>query len=214
MQWLQLLFWGGLTCWAARRPRRVRWWRWVLCTGLLVSMATQLWLLQDAGILTLGTALPLHLCGIMAVLSIPMVLLRSQALFHFSMLLGVPGALLALCFPAMAPSHHPWLMALTFFRLHGLLLCCPLLLFLTGMRLPTRPQPVLLLANGYLLMVSLFNRLFGTNYLFLRVAPSGTPLEALAAQGSIVYICSLELLALLTVFFLAWGYEKAPALRG
>ncbi len=212
MQWLQLLCWGGLTWWAARGDRRARLWPWTITVGLAVSMGTQLLLLAQVGRLDVGTALPLHLCSFMAVVTPLMLLLKSKALYSFSLHLGAPCALLALLFPAIADCAHPLLMSSAFYRLHVLILCGPFFLRLRGLPRLQDARPVLLAANGYLALVAWLNKLLGTNYLFLSQTPPGTPLVWLASRGGILYLCSLELLALLTITALAWIYQTVPSL--
>lgn len=207
MQWIQLLVWGGLTYWAARQDRRAALWPWVLSLGILLSMGIQMALLAEVGQLHIGTALPLHLCAMTGLLTVPMLLRPSGPLYAFSMFLGAPCALLALCFPAIVPCNRPWLMATAFFRLHALILCGPLFLRLRGFPWPRDPRGVFLAACGYLLLVAAFNRLFHTNYMFLSRPPAGTPLAWLAQGGGVGYLCSLTLLAMVTLALLAALYQ-------
>ncbi len=219
MQWIQLILWMGLTLWAGQKKRRCRFFSYVICSGILFSMGTQLWILWGEGKLSLETAVPLHLCSMTGLLTLPMLLCFrfvpacSKSLFAFSTLLGAPCALMALCFPAIMETGHPMLMASAFFRLHVLILCAPLLLRGQGFALPTDPQGVMLFANFYLLGVTVFNRFFHTNYLFLYRPPYGTPLAFLAAQGSTVYALSLEMGALLLVTGLAALYGHLSSRR-
>ena len=208
MQWLQFLFWGALTLWASRDPRRARIWAYVLCAGLLISMATQMWLLWEIGQFSVSTAVPLHLCSIMGVLSIPMLLTRSKILYAAALLLGAPCALLALLFPAIAESARPQLMASSFFRLHVLIFWAPVLLMLRGFPLSLDPRPVLLAGVGYMALVALFNLLFHTNYLFLRLAPAGTPLEWMAEGGPVAYVASFVMIGMVVSSVLSWGYGR------
>ncbi len=210
MQWIQLFLWGSCTFWASRKARRARAWSLILCAGLLLSMGTQLYLLWEVDRLDIETAAPLHLCSFSALLCLPMLLNKSQGLFQFVALLGAPAAFLPLAFPAIAHCNHPTLMALSFFRLHTLILCSAFLMWLQGFPLPTRPRAILLAANAYLLAVAVFNRFFHTNYLFLYRAPYHTPLAFLAAQGSALYLLSLEMGALLLVSGLSWLYGRLP----
>ncbi|MEG1775069.1 MAG: YwaF family protein [Clostridia bacterium] len=180
--------------------------RCLITGGLAVSMLTQVWLLWLDGQLSLATALPLHLCSLFGVLSAALVWLRPLWLFHLSLLLGAPCAFMALCFPAVIDNSRQFMMSLAFYRLHTLILCAPLLLAKEGLALPTNAQGSFLLANGYLLFVALFNRLFTTNYLFLAAAPAGTPLAALFARGEAFYVCALELCAMLVMAWLAHLY--------
>jgi len=208
MQWLQFLLWGVLTIWASRSARRARLWSCVLCGGLIVSMGTQLWLLWEVGRFNVNTAVPLHLCAVMAVCSIPMLVFRSKVLHSFAILLGVPCALLALCFPAIADCARPVLMASAFFRLHVILFWAPVFLLFQGLPLPNNPRPVLLGAMGYMAVVSLFNLLFYTNYMFLRLAPAGTPLAWLAMNGTDVYVVSMVMVAMVMLSGLTWGFNR------
>ena len=160
-------------------------------------MLTQLWLLHLDGLLMLETALPLHLCGLFGILSIPMLWRAPAVLWEASTFLGAPAALLTLFFPAVMPTSHPRLMQLAFFQLHVLVGLAPLFLYRTGKPLPTNPRRTLVVGNGYVLFVGAFNRAFQTNYLFLRLAPLGTPLETLFARGTAFYLCALEMLAML-----------------
>lgn len=206
MQWVQLLIWGALTITMARRPRMAKIFGVVISAGILLSMATQLWILHRVGLLSVHTGLPLHLCSAVGLLSIPMLLWRSHALFSFSALLGTPCAFLALCFPAVLQTEYQLAMNLAFFRLHVLILCAMLLLLLQGFPLPSDPRPTLLWGSVYMAFVSLCNRIMGTNYLFLSRAPLGTPLEILAAQGPLGYVLSLEMAAILVLTALCAFY--------
>lgn len=203
MQWLMLLLWGAVSVFGARAKARALFVRTLITAGLAVSMLSQLWLLRLDGQLTLATGLPLHLCGLFGLLSVPLLWRAPSWLMDFSILLGVPCAFLALCFPAVIGSANQQLMTLAFYRLHVLILCVPLLLIKEGKPLPEDPRMAFFLGNGYLLLVSAANRLLQTNYLFLRAAPAGTPLEPLFARGTGFYVCALEMLCMLMMAWLS-----------
>lgn len=79
-------------------------------------MAMQIMLLWLDGQLTLQTGLPLHLCGLFGVLSIPMLLWRApQPLYELSAFLAGPAAAVTLLFPAVIESSRPVLMRLAFY---------------------------------------------------------------------------------------------------
>lgn len=206
MQWLSLMLWGTLARYGAS-PARRRMTAVVLAAGSAVSMGCQLWLLHLESSLSLQTGLPLHLCGMMAVLCLLLCLRPFAIGYQLLLLLGVPGALLALMFPAVAPSAHPLLMRMAFTRLHVLIVAVALFLWAQKKPLPTDARKAFLLGNGFLLLVSCVNSLLGSNYLFLRAAPSGTPLALLIRPGYGVYIASLELLCMLLMRFLTDGYR-------
>ncbi len=201
MQGVLLLVGLGLTIWGAKaRPRAAAW---ALCAGLVLCMGGQLWALWRSGLLSAQTALPLHLCGAVAVLCLPMLLRRLRVLYDLVWLLGAPCALLALAFPAVLPVRDELLMRLCFYGVHVLILCSGLLLRLeTGWPLPQNGRGALVALNLFAVAVQGVNRALGCNYLFLRLAPEKTPLAFLQAKGQGVYVFSLELLAMLLLALL------------
>ena len=193
--------------------RRIRFWRRMgeirhakriqkaasIATGLLVllAMGTQMYLLWKMGLFGVATALPLHLCSFMGIVTPVMLLTKSLGLLEFTLYLGVPGALAALIFPAVLPSPWPFVMKSAFFGLHALIVLAPFLRMASG----SRPRDgalgrVFLWGNMLLLFVMLVNGLLQTNYFFLRAAPTGTPLKLLQDMGQAAYIAALELFAL------------------
>ena len=210
MQWLQLLIWCSLARYGAIRDRGIT--AALLASGLAMSMGCQLYLLWLDDLLSLQTGLPLHLCSMMAVLCILLCFGWFQGGYSLLLLLGVPGALLALCFPAVVDSSHPLLMHLAFLRLHVLIIAVAVFLWEQKKPLPEAPRRAFLLGNGFLLLVACINDLIGSNYLFLRAAPTGTPLAFLIRPGYGVYVASLELLCMLLMRFL-WGFYRLAYLR-
>lgn len=201
MRGAMLLAGLGLTIWGAKTRPRVA--AWALCAGLLVCMGAQQWALWRSGLLSLQTALPLHLCGAFAVLCLPMTWLRLRALYDLIWLLGTPCALLALVFPAVLPVRDALAMRLGFYGVHVLIPCCALLLRLeTDWALPQRGHGALVALNLFAAAVQGINHALGCNYLFLRLAPEKTPLAFLQAKGQGVYVFSLELLAMLLLTLL------------
>ena len=197
MAWMLMAIWCCLLLLGTRTSAGIQRIRTAMACALAASMLTQLWLLQLDGLLCIETALPLHLCGLFGVLSIPMLWHAPDFLWEASAFLAAPAALCTLLFPAVMPCSHPFLMKLAFTQLHVLVGLAPFFLHRTGKPLPTDPRRTLIIGNGYLLFVAAFNRAFQTNYLFLRSAPAGTPLNALFARGAAFYICSLEMLCML-----------------
>ena len=194
MQWLLMALWSGIIVWGSAQKR---WLRPVLALGLAGAMIAQLLLLKLDGLFTWENALPLHLCSLFGVISIPM-LWHSSSVYHEAVcFLGAPGAFLTLFFPAVIRCSHPILMQTAFHQLHVLVALMPLYMHTSGKPLPTDPRRTLVMGNGYLVFICLFNRLFGTNYLFLQAVPAGTPLEWLFSRGAAFYLCALELLCML-----------------
>lgn len=199
MRWMGLLLWMQLAVYGGRRPGRRRLTAATLTAGLAVSMAGQLFLLWQDGLLSLQTGLPLHICGMMAALSIPLLWLRPRWLYGLSLYLGMPCAAMALVFPAVIACSRPLLMAAHFDRLHGLILACGLFVTAQQKPLPRSGAPAFLWGSGYLLFVWRMNFALGSNYLFLRAAPRGTPLEWIVARGEGFTLCSYLMLAMLLI---------------
>ena len=205
--------------------RRIRFWRrvgerrhakrWqtaasVAASALVVfSMGTQIFLLWKMGLAGVSTVLPLHLCSFVGVLTPFMLLTRSAGLLEFTLFLGVPGAVAALIFPAVMPSPWPILMQGAFFSLHAIIALAPFLRMANG----ARPRPmalgrVFLWGNILLLLVTGVNAIFQTNYFFLRIAPTGTPLYLLQGMGQAAYIAALEVAALVLLKVETMAYNR------
>jgi len=206
MQWLSLALWGMLAHYGAT-PARRHITATLLTGGLIVSMGSQLWLLWLDDQLNLHTGLPLHLCGMIAVLCIPLCWFFWTTGYHLLLLLGVPGAFLALCFPAVVQSTRPTLMLIAFLRLHILIVAVAYFCWVQKKPPPADARRAFLLGNGFLLFTACINSVLGSNYLFLRAAPAGTPLAFLIRPGYGAYIASLELLSMLLMRFLCDGYR-------
>ena len=176
--------------------RRFRLCRLSMAAGLVFAMGMQLFLLWMDGMLSLETGLPLHLCGLFGVLSIPLLFYPFGPLWEALAFLGAPAAAITLFFPAVINCSHPLLMKLAFSQLHVLIALVPAFHFLNGKPLPKNPRRAFLLGSGYLLFISAFNRAFQTNYLFLRSAPAHTPLALFFSRGSAFYVCALAMICM------------------
>lgn len=154
----------------------------------LGAMLTQEVILWRAGLLTWRTGLPLHLCSAVGLVLPAALMTRRRALWHAALYLGLPGGLMATLFPSILPTPYPYLTRLSFHALHGCLLAAPLLPLCLG----ERPSPRGALQAGLFLaalavIAALVNRLTGSNYLFLNLPASGTPLDWLARGGLAAY---------------------------
>lgn len=171
----------------------------ILLAGMVWgAMAAQEAVLWRSGGLTLATGLPLHLCSLMGVLMLPMLLTRSRPLWYAAVYMGIPGALLALVFPAVADTPWPLVTELSFFVMHAGIAAAPLLPASLGCRLqPSGAAAALVLllcASGIAMMV---NGATGGNYLFLAGPVAGTPLMLLAGADLQGYRLRLAVLAVL-----------------
>ncbi len=212
MQWGMLMVWCALAFYGATPARRATVAA-ILAAGLAVSMGCQLWLMQLEGQLNLTTGLPLHLCGFSALLCVWLCFCWTPTGYYFLLLLSLPGALLALCFPAVAACSHPLAMRIAFLRLHAIIVAVGVFFWKQGKPLPADPRRVFLAGNGLMLFAALVNHLTGANYLFLRAAPSGTPLAWFIRPGYAAYAASLELLCMLLLSWLMPLYRRLDHLR-
>lgn len=134
-------------------------------------------------------AIPLHLCSLSALAAIWLAFSSRQALLDFLWYLGMPGAALALAFPAPAVSGHQALLNASYIVTHALILVIPSLGMARGMR-PQRGRSLAMM--GALLVIAAVagavNRRLGTDFLFLAAPPAGTPLEAVFDAGYPAYL--------------------------
>lgn len=157
----------------------------LLMAGAMLAQEAILW---RCGMLTAASGLPLHLCSMMGVLTLPMLLTRSRLLWHASVYAGVPGALLALVFPAVLETPWPHLTSTMFHILHAGIAVSPLLPAAMGLRLqPGGALTTWLLLLTAALLAGWVNGMTGGNYLFLAGPVDGTPLMLMASQGLTVY---------------------------
>ena len=171
---------------------------WALGLTVYAAMAVQEGVLLASGMLTWRTGLPLHLCSMMGVLSLPMLLTGRRFLWHLSLFLGLPGAALALIFPAVLSTPWPLTTELSFFVTHAGLVLAPILPLCLG----RRPSPrgaaeagLFLLGMGALVMV--VNDRLDSNYLFVNGAIPGTPLVWLSHWGEAGYRAMLAALVMI-----------------
>lgn len=173
---------------------------------VLVAMLCQEAVLWRCGLLSFSTGLPLHLCSMMGLLTLPMLLSGRDRLRNLCFYLGMPGALMALVFPAVLATPWPRLTQLSFFVMHAGVASAPLVPLLTGWRPAPRGAA---LAGVFLTLMAAaaawVNGITGGNYLFLSLPAAGTPLAVLASHGLLVYRLRLyaAALAVLTVEGLA-----------
>ena len=207
MQWILTFLWSAaVLSLSGRRPRLLRL---MISAALAASMGTQLLLLVFDGLLTWQAAVPLHLCSLFGVLCIGMVWYAPAPLYEACCFLGAPAAFAALFFPAPAACSRPFLMGLAFHQLHVLIALMPLFWHRTGKPLPIDPRRTLVLGSGYVLVACLINRLYETNYLFLRAAPAGTPLEWMMRRGPVIHLCALVMLCMAAFQALAAAYRQS-----
>lgn len=174
----------------------------LLC-ALLLSMAVTEGLLLIQG--RWREAIPLHLCSLSAIGAAVLTQFESQLLLDFLWYLGMPGAALALVFPAPASSVCQGLLNASYITTHAMILVIPCCRMALGMR-PRKGKTAWMMSVllGIAPPVLIVNRLLGTDFLFLSAPPIGTPLEAVFHLGYPLYLAALFVLMLLCCIGMEW----------
>ena len=151
-------------------------------------------------------AIPLHLCSVSALLAAVLSFKKSPAILDFLWYLGMPGAVLALIFPAPASSVMQPLFTAGYVVTHAMIAAIPLTAFAMGEEPRRGTAPTQLMALQALALTAFFvNRALGTDFLFLAAPPVRTPLEGIYRLSYGAYIAFLQgMMALL-----AWGMDAA-----
>lgn len=144
-------------------------------------------------------AIPLHLCSISAIAALFTAFGAGAWALDFLWYLGIPGAMLALLFPAPAVSRYQALLNASYVATHALIIVIPLWLLAKGRRVRKgRSCRMLLVMQALALLAFFVNRQLGTDFMFLMAPPAGTPLCIAYAWGYGFYLLTLEgLVALL-----------------
>ena len=151
--------------------------------------------------------LPLHLCALAVYISFLHALRGGELTGQFLYAFCMPGAVCALLFTDWSAYPAFRFMSVSSFVLHILLVGYTLMLVAGGdLRPDTRRAPACL---GIMLLIAVpvyvFDRLTGTNYMFLNWPSPGSPLEWFAFLGRPGY-----LLGYLPLLAAAWAVIYAP----
>ena len=120
-------------------------------------------------------AVPLHLCSVSALLAAVLSFKKSPAILDFLWYLGMPGAVLALIFPAPASSVMQPLFTAGYVVTHAMIAAIPLMVL-----------------QALALAAFFVNRALGTDFLFLAAPPQDTPLMRVWELGYPAYILLLQ----------------------
>lgn len=215
LAWLAgiLAFTAIVALWFSQRPayrqRRISWAvAWLLCAMIVVEKVV----LALTGHLNVYS-LPFHLCELAPLLYLLFAWRHWDWLGQVIYALCLPGAAAALLFPDWS-AYPQWnFMNLNSFLVHGLLILFPILQLVEH---TIRPRLGALWKVWLFLAVLvppmwLFNRAFGTNYLFLNAASPNSPLTwILGFTGPAWYLLGYALLglAVMVVMLLPWVGRK------
>ena len=147
-------------------------------------------------------AIPLHLCSISAICALAAAWGSvCQDIVDYLWYIGLPGAVLALLFPAPAQSAFQGLFNLSYIITHGLIVLIVAVMLHSGVRPRSgHAARMMLLLQGIALVAFLVNEALGTNFLFLHAPPAGSPLVAVYGWGYPAYVLSLEGMMLVLCF--------------
>ena len=117
-------------------------------------------------------SLPLHLCGISAIISFIVLFKFNQFLYEFIILLGIPGAIQSLATPELTLGYDPVLLAEYFVSHGGIILTGLYLTFVLGHKPRIRSWIGAVVASQVLLVVvHMLNVVLGSNYMYTRIKP-------------------------------------------
>ncbi|MGC9347122.1 MAG: TIGR02206 family membrane protein [Anaerolineae bacterium] len=181
--------------------------RYALAAILIIDEALWHWWNWSTGQWSLQKTLPLHLCSVLVFLSAAMLVTKSYAIFEFTYLLGIAGALQALLTPDAGPYGFPHFRFFQVMVSHGAIVTAAVFMATVEGYRPTLQsiKHVLIRGNIYALVVGVINALIGSNYLYIARKPeTASLLDVLPAWPW--YLPILELLALLMIGLLYLPY--------
>jgi hypothetical integral membrane protein (TIGR02206 family) len=177
--------------------------RWTLASILIIDeFFWHLWNIV-AGLWSVQTTLPLHLCSIFVFLSAYMLVKKHYGIYEFAYFLGIAGATQALLTPDAGIYGFPHFRAFQVMVSHGAIVTASIYMtFVEGFR-PTWKslKRVLIGANLYMLVIFFLNFLIGSNYLFIARKPETASLMDLLPAWPI-YILFIELIGIVVCLLL------------
>jgi hypothetical integral membrane protein (TIGR02206 family) len=167
--------------------------RWFLAVWLVVNeLAFHAWNIYY-GLWNIQTHLPLHICSIMVFAGAFMLVTRNYTIYEFAYFMGIGAAMQALLTPDAGIYGFPHFRFFQTMTAHGLIVFSAV--YMTAVE-KFRPYPKSLLKvavgmNVYMAVIFLFNRLIGSNYLFIAHKPETASLIDMLGPWP-WYILSLE----------------------
>lgn len=141
----------------------------VLIAALLLALfaADQIWE-AAAGIWSVQTSLPLHICGLSIFLCALMLLYKSYPLYEITYFWGLAGASQAILTPDLKYP-FPHFMFFQFFLTHSLIITgCLWITFIDDFRPSLKSvAKTFALTNVYLALIAAFNYFTGSNYMYI-----------------------------------------------
>jgi hypothetical integral membrane protein (TIGR02206 family) len=124
----------------------------------------ELWALSDS--------LPLHLCGISAILAGILLLKPKQLGFEFIILLGIPGAIHSFLTPELTNGYGTYFLFEYYFSHSAIIVSGLYLMFVHGMALRKGSwKMAFLFGQGLLIFIGFMNVVLNSNYMYLMKKP-------------------------------------------
>ena len=118
-------------------------------------------------------SLPLHLCGMSAIISFILLFRFNQFLYEFLILLGIPGAIQSLLTPELTLGYDKVLLIEYFVSHGGIILSGLFLTFVLGHTPRFKSWIRVVVASQVLLLtIHIFNVFLGSNYMYTRIKPA------------------------------------------
>ncbi|KPU45456.1 integral membrane protein [Oxobacter pfennigii] len=162
---------------------------------LLQEASFQIWTVSiDAW--SVKWTLPLELCSISAILCAVMLLTKSYKIYEIVYFTGIGGAIQAIFTPEIGMYTYPHFRYFQFFTAHGaIILACLFMTFVENYK-PAAKSIIktFIYLNIYAIIIGIFNKLTGSNYMFLCAKPEASSIMDYLGPWPF-YIISLEAVA-------------------
>lgn len=200
-----------------RNERAVNYLRYILALILILQeISYNLWHAY-IGDWSLGSTLPLHLCGISVVLSAAMLITKSYRIYEIVFFWGVGGASMALMTPDIGIYGFPHYRYFHFFISHGFIVtACFFATFVFEFKPNFRSLWRAVIAlNIYTLLIAGVNFVTGGNYLYISSKPTSASIMDFLGPWP-WYIVVLELLGIILflIIYSPFGLHNYFKMKG
>lgn len=178
---------------------------------MLLREVSRQWYLSEFGLWEIEKSLPLHLCGISAILGGIMMIFPVQKGFEFLALMSIAGALHAFLTPQLNHGASSY-MIVEYFLSHGGIILIPIYLAIVeGYRVRKSSYIMVILSCQVLLLfIGTVNFFIDSNYMYLNEKP-------LVNNPMIIgewpwYILGFELVGIIHIFIFYFAFRKMKPL--
>lgn len=177
--------------------------RWILATILWINEFAWHYWNYHAGLWTIQTMLPLHLCSVLVWLGALMLVTKNYRIYEFMYFMGIGGAIQALATPDLGIYGFPHFRFFQTFISHGLIVTSAIYMTVVEGFRPTWKSMlrVFVWTNLYAGIVYFVNIAIGSNYLMINHKPELPSLLDLLPDWPI-YILYMEVIGIVTMLLL------------